>query len=37
MTLGYPPSWFVGRLVSLQARWHDLNSPTASAQQALAL
>ena len=35
MTRGYPPSWFTGRMVSLQTRWHDLNSPTASAQQSL--
>jgi len=37
MTRAYPPSWFVGRLISLQNRWHELNPPTASAQQSLAL
>jgi RNA-directed DNA polymerase len=37
MTRAYPPSWFTGRLVSLQARWLDLNPPMASAQQSLAL
>jgi len=37
MTRAYPPSWFAGRLASLQARWLDLNPPMASAQQSLAL
>ena len=25
MTLGYPPAWFDGRLVSLATRWNELN------------
>jgi len=33
----YPPSWFKGRLVSLQARWFDLNPPLVSNQLSLAL
>lgn len=33
----YPPSWFNGRLTSLQARWFDLNSPLVSNQLSLAL
>jgi group II intron reverse transcriptase/maturase len=33
----YPPSWFTGRLVSLQARWFDLNPPLVSNQLSLAL
>jgi RNA-directed DNA polymerase len=37
MTRAYPPSWFNGRLASLQTRWHDRNSPLASAQQSLVL
>jgi RNA-directed DNA polymerase len=37
MTRAYPPAWFTGRLVSLKARWHELNSPSASAQLSLAL
>jgi len=36
MTRAYRPSWFTGRLASLQARWHDLNPPKASAQLSLA-
>ena len=37
MTRAYPPSWFKGRLVSLQARWKELNSPQVSSQLTLAL
>ena len=37
MTRAYPPAWFTGRLVSLKARWRDLNPPVASAQLSLAL
>lgn len=37
MTRAYPPAWFTGRLVSLKARWHELNPPSASAQLSLAL
>lgn len=37
MTRAYPPAWFVDRMVSLKARWFDLNSPPASAQLSLAL
>jgi RNA-directed DNA polymerase len=37
MTRAYPPSWFKGRMVSLKDRWHDLNSPLASAQLSLEL
>jgi len=37
MTRAYPPAWFTGRLVSLKARWQDLNPPSASAQLSLAL
>jgi RNA-directed DNA polymerase len=37
MTRAYPPAWFTGRLVSLKARWHELNPPLASAQLSLAL
>ena len=37
MTRAYPPTWFTGRLVSLKARWHELNPPLASAQLSLAL
>lgn len=35
MTRAYPPSWFDGRLVSLKARWTELNSPRASDQLTL--
>lgn len=37
MTRAYSPAWFTGRLVSLKARWHELNPPSASAQLSLAL
>lgn len=37
LTRAYPPSWFKGRMASLQARWHELNPPQASAQLSLAL
>ena len=37
MTRAYPPSWFTGRLASLQTRWHDLSSPSGSAQLVPAL
>jgi RNA-directed DNA polymerase len=36
MTRAYPPSWFTGRLASLQARWHELNPPPESDQLSLA-
>lgn len=35
MTRAYPPSWFAGRMASLQALWNDLNPPQASAQLSL--
>jgi len=35
MTRAYPPSWFKGRLVSLQDRWKELNSPQVSDQMTL--
>lgn len=35
MTRAYPPSWFSGRMASLQARWRDLNPRSASAQLSL--
>jgi len=37
MTRAYPPAWFAGRMVSIKARWFELNSPPASAQLSLAL
>jgi group II intron reverse transcriptase/maturase len=37
MTRAYPPAWFTGRVVSLKARWQELNPPSASAQLSLAL
>lgn len=37
MVRAYPPAWFVERMVSLKARWLDLNPPSASAQLLLAL
>jgi hypothetical protein len=37
LTRAYPPSWFIGRLVSLKARWGELNAPQASDQLSLAL
>jgi len=36
MTRSYPNAWFKGRVVSLAARWHELNHPLASDQLALA-
>ncbi len=36
MTRAYPPAWFAGRMVSLKARWRDLNPPPASTQLELA-
>jgi len=36
MARAYPPSWFTGRMASLKALWHGLNSPPASAQLSLA-
>lgn len=33
--LAYPPFWFKGRLVSLQDRWKELNSPQVSDQMTL--
>ncbi|WP_459663263.1 group II intron maturase-specific domain-containing protein [Novosphingobium sp. 11B] len=33
----YPPSWFHGRLISLKARWHELNPPRVNDQFVLAL
>jgi RNA-directed DNA polymerase len=37
MTKAYPPAWFRDRLVSLKARWHELNAPRATDQLTLAL
>jgi RNA-directed DNA polymerase len=37
LTRAYPPSWFIGRLVSLKTRWEELNVPQASHQLSLAL
>jgi RNA-directed DNA polymerase len=37
LTRAYPPSWFIGRLVSLKTRWEELNTPQASHQLSLAL
>lgn len=37
MTRAYPPAWFMGRMISLKNRWHELNPPMASAQLSLAL
>jgi RNA-directed DNA polymerase len=37
LTRAYPPSWFIGRLVSLKTRWEELNAPQASHQLSLAL
>jgi RNA-directed DNA polymerase len=37
LTRAYPPSWFIGRLVSLKIRWEELNTPQASHQLSLAL
>ncbi len=37
LTRAYPPSWFTGRLISLKARWEQLNTPQASDQLTLAL
>jgi RNA-directed DNA polymerase len=37
LTRAYPPSWFVGRLVSLKTRWEEQNTPQASCQLALDL
>jgi RNA-directed DNA polymerase len=37
MTRAYPPSWFKGRMASLEALWNDLNPQQASAQLSLAI
>ena len=37
LTRAYPPAWFERRLVSLKARWEELNAPQASDQLMLAL
>jgi RNA-directed DNA polymerase len=37
MRQAYPPAWFRGRMVSLKARWHELNPPRATDQLTLAL
>ena len=37
LTRAYPPSWIIGRLVSLKTRWEELNTPQASRQLSLAL
>jgi RNA-directed DNA polymerase len=37
MTKAYPPAWFRGRMVSLKARWQELNPPRATDQLTLAL
>lgn len=37
LTRAYPPSWFTGRLTSLQDRWKELNSAQVSDQLLLAL
>ena len=37
MTRAYSPAWFAGRMVSIKARWFELNSAPASAQLSLAL
>lgn len=35
MTKAYPPAWFRERMVSLTARWHELNRPRATDQLTL--
>ena len=37
MRQAYPPAWFRERMVSLRARWHELNPPRATDQLTLAL
>jgi len=37
MTRAYPPAWFRDRVVSLKARWQQLNPPRVSDQLTLAL
>lgn len=37
MTKAYPPAWFRDRVVSLKARWQELNPPRVSDQLTLAL
>lgn len=37
MTKAYPPAWFRERMVSLRARWSELNTPRATDQLTLAL
>jgi RNA-directed DNA polymerase len=37
LTRAYPPAWFRGRIVSLKARWHELQSPRVTDQLTLAL
>jgi RNA-directed DNA polymerase len=37
MTRAYPPTWFKGRMASLEALWNGLNPQQASAQLSLAL
>ena len=37
MTKAYPPAWFRDRVVSLKARWHELNPPRVTDQLTLAI
>ena len=37
MTKAYPPAWFRDRVVSLKARWHELNPPRVTDQLLLAI
>lgn len=37
MQKAFPPAWFTGRIVSLRARWNELNPPRVNDQLMLAL
>lgn len=37
MTKAYPPAWFRERMVSLKARWHEMNPPRVTDQLTLAI